>query len=277
MAVPADAHASDVVGALCLSLVDGPRAVLGGPRGAMDARERARAALRARAVLLRPAGLRRALAPTRTGRTTYAALPDDALAGTDASVDLARRAVIRAAQAPWSPHLMETIAATEHLLRSASEEPLAARLDPPVPLNRAGLPLAAVPGQTCRTCAWSLPEGGALFCRVADAHTLGREPACERWEPRTLDCIACGACCREAFHTVVLTRRDVLRKLRPDLITDIDGIPEMPRPEGRCPALAVERGAHLCTVYAHRPTTCRSFAARGDACLSARRAVGLTR
>jgi Fe-S-cluster containining protein len=118
-------------------------------------------------------------------------------------------------------------------------------------------------------------RGAALRCRVAEARTTASEPACERWEARALDCIACGACCREAFHTVILKRSDVLRKLRPDLVTMIDGVPEMPRPEGRCPALPAE--GHLCTVYEHRPATCRDFAIGGDACLVARRRVGLSR
>jgi Fe-S-cluster containining protein len=51
----------------------------------------------------------------------------------------------------------------------------------------------------------------------------------------------------------------------------------LPRPGGHCVALDVGAGGHRCRVYADRPRACREFAVAGDACLEARRRVGLSR
>jgi hypothetical protein len=279
---------------LCHSLVQGPRSLLQADWGldneATDLLEgrdavREHATLRLQALLLRPLGLRRVLGPTTEFRAYYDALPADPMSGDDPAIALARAAASRVTQAPWSPHLEAALRATAEIARAVlghgavAQGSLWSLLDAPAPPNATGLPRAAAGSraetETCGTCAWSYTRGRTLRCRAAGASTRTDEPACERWEARALDCIACGACCREAFHTVILRRSDVLRKLRPDLVTMIDGRPEMPRPEGRCPALPAE--GHLCTVYESRPATCRDFAIGGDACLVARRRVGLTR
>ncbi len=286
-----DCLAQMILHELCHSLVQGPRSILQRDWGLDNESERdvtrEHACLRTQALLLRPLGLRRVLGPTTDFRAYYDALPADPLEGDDASIPLARAAVTRVSQAPWSPHLEDALRATMLLARQVetygarSDDSLWSLLDPPTQPNRAGLPLAATGSlaahETCGTCAWSYARGKTWRCRATHATTAEAEHACERWEARALDCAACGACCREAFHTVVLTRRDVLRKLRPDLITMVDGRPEMPRPEGVCPALTIDARGHLCSVYEDRPTSCRDFAATGDACLVARRRIGLTR
>jgi Fe-S-cluster containining protein len=50
------------------------------------------------------------------------------------------------------------------------------------------------------------------------------------------------------------------------------------RPQGRCVALHVATGAdaYRCSIYPERPSCCREFELRGDACLLARRRVGLS-
>lgn len=286
-----DCLAQMILHELCHSLVQGPRALLMRDWGLDNESERdvarEHACLRLQALLLRPLGLRRALGPTTDFRAYYDALPPDPMQGDDESVMLARAAASRVTQAPWSPHLEEALRATAKLAAevapygAASASSLWSLVDAPVPTNRAGLPSPAPSAraerETCGTCAWGARAGKRWRCRATGASTAEAERACERWEPRELDCRACGACCREAFHTVVLTRRDVLRKLRPDLVTMIDGRPEMPRPEGLCPALVHDAHGYTCTVYDDRPTSCRDFAMGGEACLVARRRVGLTR
>ena len=75
--------------------------------------------------------------------------------------------------------------------------------------SRAGFPLGPA-DQTCGTCAWRYLGGrGAPVerCRqtapeVGDGRRVRPSlPACDRWEP-PVDCDRCGACCREAYHSV---------------------------------------------------------------------------
>ncbi len=293
---PDDCLAQMIFHELCHSLVQGPRSLFqrdwGLENEAMDLLTgpdavREHACLRLQALLLRPLGLRRALAPTTDFRTYYDALPEDPLEGDDPAIPLAVAAAGRVHQAPWSPHVGEALAATAVIARevtgygAAAASSLWSLVDPPVAMHRAGFPTPAAGSRAaherCGSCAWVLSRGKSARCRASTERTDDAAPACERWEPKALDCFACGACCREAFHTVLLTRSDVLRKTRPDLVTVIDGRPEMPRPEGNCPAL--EHGAlgYACTVYDQRPRSCRDFAIAGDACLLARRRVGMTR
>jgi Fe-S-cluster containining protein len=54
----------------------------------------------------------------------------------------------------------------------------------------------------------------------------------------------------------------------------------LPRPGGLCVALEGERataGPYRCRIYADRPRSCADFAVTSDACLEARRRVGLSR
>jgi Fe-S-cluster containining protein len=104
--------------------------------------------------------------------------------------------------------------------------------------------------------------------------------ACNRFAA-TLDCLDCGACCREAFTTVEVSARDPFVKSHPELIVRQesgrrairrDGGPE-PATGPRCAAL-VGDGPYTCVAYADRPWTCRGFTAGSPACADARRRVG---
>lgn len=92
-----------------------------------------------------------------------------------------------------------------------------------------------------------------------------------------MDCQTCGACCREAYHAVEVSRRDPFVRAHPALVTIEDGRAHVARRGERCAALNGEPGAWSCAVYADRPATCRAFEAASDNCLIARRRVGLTR
>lgn len=107
------------------------------------------------------------------------------------------------------------------------------------------------------------------------------EAACPSWTATTtLDCQRCGACCREAYHRVEVGPRDPFLRTHPSLLeaTTEEGRRAwiLPRPHGRCRALAGEPGAWSCSVYTDRPRTCRDFTVGSANCLEARRRVGLT-
>src|SRR5262249_33647212 len=99
--------------------------------------------------------------------------------------------------------------------------------------------------------------------------------ACVRWEG-ALDCATCGACCRHAYDSVTLSRREAAQL--PELVVDRGDYIELRRtPENRCVALEGPAGGPWrCTVYDLRPRSCRDFEVGGRHCLSARRRVGLT-
>jgi Fe-S-cluster containining protein len=92
----------------------------------------------------------------------------------------------------------------------------------------------------------------------------------------SLDCQTCGACCREAYHSVELGPRDPFVRRHPEHVVLRDGRLQMPRDTGRCSCLGGEPGAWSCIVYADRPKTCRDFPVGETSCVEARRRVGLT-
>lgn len=109
--------------------------------------------------------------------------------------------------------------------------------------------------------------------RAGDARVDAGERSCDRFEPE-LDCLACGACCREAFDAVEITPRDPVRRLHPGLVEAADGRLRIRRaPGNRCAAL--EDGGYACRIYADRPRCCRDFERGGANCLFARARVGL--
>lgn len=119
-------------------------------------------------------------------------------------------------------------------------------------------------------------------CRQAGGGRLRVDwPACARWEP-ALDCTACGACCRAAYHSVQVSARDPAVKANPDLIVDRGEYLELKRTGDRCAALdgGTVDGDRLvpyhCRIYADRPQTCRDFEVGGEHCLTARRRVLLS-
>jgi Fe-S-cluster containining protein len=99
--------------------------------------------------------------------------------------------------------------------------------------------------------------------------------ACVAYTP-ALDCLTCGACCREAYHSVEVGPRDPFVRLHPERVSTQDGRLVVTREGSRCACLAGELGGYHCVVYADRPRTCRDFPQGGQSCVEARRRVGLT-
>ena len=150
------------------------------------------------------------------------------------------------------------------------------------PSHPSGLREHPTESRTCGDCAWQRLAGpGAPVprCRqVEDARVDLAWPACERFEA-PLDCLRCGACCREAFDTVEVAARDPFVKRHPDLLERADGRLVLRRVDGRCPPLRGDGSTDApftCDVYADRPRTCRDFAKGGASCLEARRKLGLS-
>jgi hypothetical protein len=155
-----------------------------------------------------------------------------------------------------------------------------------------GLPLGR-PGETCGTCAWLYVGGrgkAVARCRQAAApnaegpRTAHDLPACARWEP-PVDCATCGACCREAYHSVTVSMRDPVVWKQPALVERHGHRFEIMRDGERCAALVDRRSdtsrvaaerIFTCSIYEDRPQACRDFASNGRHCLDARRRVGLS-
>ena len=134
----------------------------------------------------------------------------------------------------------------------------------------------------CGTCAWRFEHRGVSRCRQANAKIDPAWPGCERFEP-ALDCQTCGACCRAAYHSVEVSRRDPVVKKQPTYVVDRTTYLEIMRNGDRCGALD---GGHddgtghatryACVIYDDRPKTCRDFTLGSEHCLTARRRVGLS-
>lgn len=94
------------------------------------------------------------------------------------------------------------------------------------------------------------------------------------------NCGDCGACCRQGFDLVQVSARDPFVRQHPELVQLKDGTQIVPRPNGLCVALTGDGTAaapYRCQHYDSRPKNCRDFEVAGDACLQARRRVGLSR
>jgi len=257
---------------------------------------REHACLRLQAHLADRYGLRAVMAPTTEYRAYYdglgaafsaADVEAETRGAPDAAIAIAEQAAARADEAPWREALDEALAATAMALRrDRGAHPL-------------GLPLGP-PAETCGTCAW-LYRGGrgkaVERCRQAagpgtdGARVRSELPACARWEP-PVDCQACGACCREAYHVVSVAVRDPVVWKQPALIERHGHRFEMRREGSRCAALVDRRGRgggaiatgpapageplFACSIYEDRPRTCREFVRGGRHCLDARRRVGLS-
>jgi hypothetical protein len=148
--------------------------------------------------------------------------------------------------------------------------------EPPAP-HPTGLPAGTATG-TCGDCAWRY---GTHRCRQANGKVDPSWPACERFEA-ALDCQTCGACCRAAYHSVEVSRRDPVVKKQPTYIVDRTTYLEIIRTGDRCGALhggdTVDghQTRFHCVIYDDRPKTCRDFTLGSAHCLTARRRVGLS-
>ena len=139
-------------------------------------------------------------------------------------------------------------------------------------------------GETCGTCAWRYLGGrGAAVerCRqsapeLGDGLRVHRTmAACDRWE-QPVECGRCGACCREAYHTVSVSMRDPVVSKHPALVVRNGHRWSVLRDGDRCAALEIPGEGYRCQIYPDRPRTCREFEQGGRHCLVARRRVGLS-
>jgi Putative zinc- or iron-chelating domain len=278
-----DAVAQLVFHELCHAITESPRGLGLADWGLdnTDGRDvvREHACLRLQAHLADRFGLRALMAPTTEYRGYHDALPAAPLEDArDPAAAIAREAAARADEAPWSEALAGALARTAVALRG--KHPL-------------GMPLGPA-GETCGTCAWLYVGGRGKpveRCRQAaplvgdGARTARSFPACARWEP-PVDCRSCGACCREAYHSVTVATRDPVVWKQPRLVERHGHRFEIRREGSRCAALVDRRGEppaargsaplFVCSIYQDRPQACRDFAAGGRHCLDARRRVGLS-
>jgi len=293
---------------LCHGLVQGPRGWSAVDWGLSneDARDvvAEHACLRLQVFLSTPYDLRIAMSPTTEYRAYHDAIVGHPLnTSEDAAATLARAALNRVESARWLVVLRKALAATRKCLALAVPATPVADESAHHPTGFAWSPLA----ETCSSCAWFYRGGRGPAvdrCRQATEtdgdgqRTLATHAACVRWEAR-LDCQECGACCREAYHSVTVSVRDPVVWKQPDLIVRHGHRFEILREGPRCAALhdgregekepagpAPERARGVdpgrarplfaCTIYDDRPRACREFEAGGRHCLVARRRVGLS-
>ncbi len=124
---------------------------------------------------------------------------------------------------------------------------------------------------TCAECAWRTSEGHCWQLGVVVAKDL---LACERFE-LPFDCQDCGACCREAYHSITIDEGDEVAQRHPSLMVHHESYTELRREGGHCAALVCEDSRYHCTIYNDRPTCCREFENAGEHCVTARQRVGL--
>jgi hypothetical protein len=290
---------------------------------------REHACLRLQIALSGPFGLRNLMAPTTVHRAYHDAVTGDPLGqgqgqgqgqgkseaeaeaeSDDRAAGLARAALERAESAHWLHAIREALAGTVQALgpvtagAAAEDEPIPAA-GPTVVVTateRGSLhPVGFAWGpaeRTCSDCAW-LHHGGrgrpVHRCRQSargeadpGARVDSTTRACARFEP-PVDCQACGACCREAYHSVTVAVRDPVVWKHPELIVRHGHRFEIRRSGDRCAALeasdapaqegpgaAPARPTFACAIYEERPHPCREFEAGGRHCLVARRRVGLS-
>jgi Putative zinc- or iron-chelating domain len=285
-----DSLAQMIFHELCHSLVEGEdsfaRPDWGMDNTGPDHDWREHACLRTQWVLAGRHGLRDVFAPTTEFRAFWDGLGGDVLADRrDRSVVAAIAAIRRAEHPPWAPWLGDALAATARIAAEAARfatgaatpPPLWRDVAPPPAPHPTGLPGSAADA-TCASCAWRYDHRGHARCRQAGAKIDPAWPACERYEP-ALDCQDCGACCRAAYHSVEVSRRDPAVRAQPLFIVDRGAYLEIRREGDRCAALAGGTPAeprYRCVIYDDRPRTCRDFTLGSDHCLTARRRVGLS-
>lgn len=276
---------------LCHALVAGPRRMKRSDWGMENVDDRdlldEHACHRLQAALADRHGLRALFAVTTDHRSYWDTLPIDPLGmGDDPAIGLAREAHDRASREPWASALTlalsQTAAIGAMLREQAPPDCLWARTRA---LHASGFPVGDDQSLRCGDCGFSFVQGKRLRCRKTRAlpGSVGRRvaaqaQACVRFEPKLDErsCAECGACCREAFDRVDVRANDLIRLRHPQLVS-VDGYgPHLARPGGRCVALDREQAAYRCSVYEDRPKACAQFELAGDACLTARRRIGLS-
>jgi len=301
IATPEDFDADDclaqmILHEICHALIAGPDSAMVPDYGLENADDRdliqEHATHRLQAHLAQRWGLRELFAVTTDWRPHWDRLPLHPLAApNEPAAMMARAALARAKAAPFEAALRRAFAATRLIvsatLAAAPSDSLfqAARRAHPHSIGG----IQGPDDETCGGCAWFQEKPSSDGSGACLMHAIGEESppvtatqttACVRWEPRLTEsaCIACGACCREAFQAVPVEDSSPLLRSHPDWIArDIEGFgPYLPRPLGRCVALSQHKAPWLCAVYEARPTSCRDFELNGPNCLEARQRVGLT-
>jgi Fe-S-cluster containining protein len=279
-----DSLAQMIFHELCHSLIEGDDSFAqpdwGMDNTGPDHDWREHACLRLQWVLAGRHGLRGLFAPTTEFRAFWSALTSGGVLSdrTERSVIAAIAGLRRVALPPWAPALTEALEATARIAAAAAPfaGPDSLRADPPPALHPTGLPAGEL-DHTCETCAWRAGQR----CRQANAKIDRAWPACERYEA-ALDCQTCGACCRAAYHSVEVGRRDPMVKKQPAYLVDRTTYLEVIRTGDRCGALAggepdgEQVTQYRCAIYDDRPRTCRDFTLGSQHCLTARRRVGLS-
>ena len=291
-----DAVAQLIFHEICHGLVEGPARWSLPDWGLSNADDRdvvrEHACLRVQVHLAEPHGLRELMAPTTEYRAYHDAVVGDPLSSTgDDAAALAREAIDRPESRAWVVALQQALAATRAALDQSAAPATAARgavTGATAPLHPVGFPFASDGQRSCGDCAWCYRGGrgrAVARCRQSageDGNGRRTDPsfrACERWEP-IVNCLDCGACCREAYHSVTVSVRDPVVWKQPELIMRTGHRFEIRREGARCAALSGEvarPGSFSCAIYEDRPRACRDFEAGGRHCLVARRRVGLSR
>ena len=255
------------------------------------------ACLRLQAELSGRHGLRELMTPTTEWQVYYRALGEQPLVAGGAQEEeacaRARAGLALAERNGMILALGEALAQTVNRLAAAGALAGGGGIAPQHPLGVALGPA----GQSCGTCAWRYQGGRGPAvdrCRqsvgeVGDGKRVRAEyPACERWEA-PVDCLTCGACCREAYHSVSVSVRDPVVWKQPGLVVRDGHRWSLLRAAERCAALEDGDpgasagggrpvvGRYHCRIYEDRPRTCREFERAGRHCLVARRRVGLSR
>ncbi len=252
------------------------------------------AAHRVQAALSQPWGLRDFMAVTTDWRPHWDGLADDPLAdGDDPAIAIARDGFDLAKQKPFKEVLARALSATAAIADAVRDCAAPNSLwSQTRPRHRLGGLLCDSRQLKCGTCAWAMTQtesgGETLACR--QHKPMGEEiappvdaaeHACERWEAKFSidDCGQCGACCREGFDVLEVSQSDPFAEMHPELVQIADGELRVPRPDGLCVALDGDGKSRpwRCRHYATRPGNCQDFEVGGDACLLARRRVGLSR
>ena len=268
---------------------------------------REHAALRLQAYLAGQFGLRDFFAPTTDFRVSFwnsltvdpfHASPE--LGGRrERSCVAARLAAWRASLPRWAKPLNQALAASA-AIAAATPRMIPSEACSTNPQEKVGLSLwstvreipAAHPSGhspvadhfsrfNCVDCAWGFVDRHKLRCRHAPSVRLSDDsPACWRYEPALeLDCQTCGACRREAYHAVEISRRETVNKLHPELVVIQETRRKLLRKGNRCAALSggeKPTESFACDIYDARPRTCREFTLGSANCLDARRRVGLS-
>lgn len=271
-----DSLAQLVFHEICHALVQGPENLGVADWGLDNTSDRdlvaEHACLRLQAHLADAQALRPLMTPTTISREYYCALPAFPLEGGDEASRRAGVAARWAATDPWRAALDEALAATAVFAKGRGRW----SMDEAHPL---GLP-AGPAGECCGGCAWRYQSRGGSRCRQSTgADDNGqrvdeRFPACVHFQ-RTLDCCACGACCREGFDQVTVGMREAVVWKQPQMVVRRGPRFSLLREGGRCAALSEAEGRYHCRIYQDRPQACHEVVPGDRRCLSARRRVGL--